>query len=190
MQLYIFAALLVVEALNMADAEDRPPSECCTARKYKVPITSAPPKDPTKPWQYAVRVGPILYLSSLRAFHDLNDPKSFGTRGTYNESMKIMKFTRAILKDAGCTWNDVHDVTVLVTGNTTEYQTVDKAMYDFCEQAGCLEFPWAGHLRTTPSIDGGASVEFTVQASNCNWTDTHTATTGPTPTQLTSNSDG
>ncbi|XP_055350281.1 uncharacterized protein LOC129596904 [Paramacrobiotus metropolitanus] len=172
MQLYIFAALLVVVALNMAYA-DHPSSECCAARKYKVPISLAvaPPKDPKKPWQYAVRVGQILYLTSLRAFDSFGNRTIIPERGTYKESLWIMDLAYQILDQAGCHWTNVHDVEILVTGGSEEYPEVDKAINRFCELVECAGFPWAGHLRSTLPLPGGAAVEFKIQASNCRWSD-------------------
>ncbi|XP_055350348.1 uncharacterized protein LOC129596966 [Paramacrobiotus metropolitanus] len=173
MKLAILAALLAVAATSVASGHHRRRSECCSAwKRYIVPISSsvAPTKPTTKPWQYAVRVGQSLFMTSVRAFTSFANRTIISPGGTYNEAIQVMSLTEQILNEAGCTWNDVHDVVALITAGPTDYPVIDTAMNDFCATHGCSGFPWTGHLRTSPSFSGGATVEFTVQASNCNWT--------------------
>ncbi|XP_055350275.1 uncharacterized protein LOC129596899 [Paramacrobiotus metropolitanus] len=177
----IFAGLLVVAAMSMAEsstptatADHAQPdqSECCSARPrqlYNASNSVLVKQLQGPPVQYAVRVGQILYVTSLRAFNDSSDLDNH-TNGTKSEAIQIMKLTRGILEDAGCSWHDVHDVTVLVVGDPhEEFPLIDEAMNEFWRDNGCGDFPWAGHLRNTPAIAGGAKVEMTVQASSCQY---------------------
>ncbi|XP_055350282.1 uncharacterized protein LOC129596905 [Paramacrobiotus metropolitanus] len=174
MKQILLAGLLIVAAMSMAaDLDHSPQSECCSARKYTVPISPivAPPKDPKKPWQYAVRVGQILYVTSVRGFTSLANRTISDQYRTYSQALQIMKLTGQILNEAGCKWSNVHDVTALVTGGPEDFPIIEIAMKKFCAKPenNCSGFPWAAHMRSAPLLAGDAWVEFSVQASYCDW---------------------
>ncbi|XP_055350268.1 uncharacterized protein LOC129596894 [Paramacrobiotus metropolitanus] len=174
MQLIIFAGLLVAADISMAaDLGPSPPSECCSVRKYSIPTTPSEslPGNAASPWQYAVRVGQILYVTSLRAFASFTHRDTIFSVGNTNaEVTQIMMLINNILMEAGCTWSNVHDVEVLVTGDPDDkFPAVYKAMDRFCRALNCTDFPWAAHFRTAESLADNATVEFAVQASNCEW---------------------
>ncbi|XP_055350276.1 uncharacterized protein LOC129596900 [Paramacrobiotus metropolitanus] len=176
MKLIILAGILVVAATSMAQPDQHPQSECCHLQKYHLGINSTLKDPKKKPWHSAIRVGQILYATSMRAFEDIERHKEIISKGgTHNETLRIMDLTGQILHAAGCTWNDVHDVVVLFTDSpanfTTTYEQVNATMHEFCDRPenNCSGFPWTAHFRTAKSMKDNATVEFTVQASNCDW---------------------
>ncbi|XP_055333773.1 uncharacterized protein LOC129585202 [Paramacrobiotus metropolitanus] len=145
--------------------------QCCSKwQRYNVPISPslAPPKDVTKPWQHAVRVGNLLFLHSVHPFVSFFNNTVIEPKTTYNHVMQCFNLVNQILKQSGCTFNNVHDVQVGIA-NFADADLVDKAFNDFCAKNGCSGFPWAGHLRSGGPFKHGITAEVAVQASNCDW---------------------
>ncbi|XP_055348459.1 uncharacterized protein LOC129595462 [Paramacrobiotus metropolitanus] len=171
--------VLYVYGLNAADYGTSPapsytPAPCtCVAvtQTHIITInnTVAPPKPDNRPWQYAIKVGDILYMTSIRAFKSFADRSIITYGGTYNEAIQVMTLANQILTEAGCKWENVHDLLALAVNGPSEFPLVDKAIADFCKTHNCTVFPWAGHLRTGGAMTDGALVEMTIQANNCNW---------------------
>ncbi|XP_055350263.1 uncharacterized protein LOC129596889 [Paramacrobiotus metropolitanus] len=158
--------------------DHHPQPECCSEPEHTISLnwprsldTAAKLERLNYSKPFATRVGKILYLMSVQVPDDFLGDTTRTETITYQEVQWVMECIKDILHEAGCTWNDVHDVAVLVTDGLTHYTDIDHAVRAFCQRPdiNCPGFPWAAHLRSAPSLAGNATVEFTVQASNCKW---------------------
>ena len=86
-------------------------------------VVSQRAPEPVGAFPHAKRVGDFLFLSGI-------GPRSRGTKeipeGIEAQTLAVFKNVRTVLEDAGCSWDDIVDVTVFLTDMNADFPTFNR----------------------------------------------------------------